>query len=126
MNKGKPIAVNDYHFLKTIGQGSFAEVKMVTKLEDDQKMSVTWLSFLSSFFLFRYAMKLIKKHNAVRTFGARRATSDSSLSLEPPPPPSLVHSLSEGHATRRHKALCNLLSNVISFLKTYLRSSQFF
>jgi hypothetical protein len=42
MNKGKPIAVNEYHFLKTIGQGSFAEVKMVTKLEDeaDQTMSV--------------------------------------------------------------------------------------
>jgi hypothetical protein len=35
MNKGKPIAVNEYHFLKTIGQGSFAEVKMATKLEDE-------------------------------------------------------------------------------------------
>jgi hypothetical protein len=35
MNKGKPIAVNEYHFLKSIGQGSFAEVKMATKLEDE-------------------------------------------------------------------------------------------
>lgn len=38
-SKNKILAVNDYFFLKTIGHGSFGEVKLATKdlIEDDYR-----------------------------------------------------------------------------------------
>jgi serine/threonine protein kinase len=69
-------------------------------------------------------MKLIKKQNAVRTFGSRRASSESLL-LPPPPAPALVHSLSEGHASHQRKALDDILNHVtLPPLSSFLITDQ--
>jgi len=37
MDRAKQLSVNDYHFLKTIGKGAFAEVKLAAKLDEPMK-----------------------------------------------------------------------------------------
>eukprot|EP00602_Paraphysomonas_sp_CaronLab_P008538 CAMPEP_0185032380 /NCGR_PEP_ID=MMETSP1103-20130426/20400_1 /TAXON_ID=36769 /ORGANISM="Paraphysomonas bandaiensis, Strain Caron Lab Isolate" /LENGTH=783 /DNA_ID=CAMNT_0027568261 /DNA_START=352 /DNA_END=2703 /DNA_ORIENTATION=- len=54
MDRAKQLSVNDYHFLKTIGKGAFAEVKLAAKLDEPMKAGCIPEE--------RYAIKIIKKN----------------------------------------------------------------